>query len=128
MDIASPLSGIFKYQKMETPSGLIQSLFEQIKELGLTTMELTRLKVLEAITKIVSSLVAKLIVVLVFFMFALILNVGLALYLGEILGKIYLGFFIVAAFDLIVGIVLHFFLKKWINTPVSDSIISEALQ
>lgn len=113
---------------METPSSLLQTLFEQIKDLGSTTYELTKLKALEAITKIVSKLVSKFIVVLVISMFVLILNFGLALYLGEILGKIYIGFFIVAAFDLIVGIVFHFFLHKWINKPVSDSIIYEALQ
>jgi hypothetical protein len=56
------------------------------------------------------------------------LNLGLAWYVGELLGKIYLGFFVVAAFDLIVGIVFYFFLHKWINKPVSDSIISQALQ
>lgn len=113
---------------METPSGLIKTLVEQIKELGLTTYELTKLKALDAITILVSSLVSKLIVLLVFSMFVLILNFGFALYLGEILGKIYLGFFIVAAFDLILGIVLHFFLHKWIDKPVSDSIVSQALQ
>jgi len=113
---------------METPSGLLQTLFEQVKDLGLTTYELTKLKALEAITMIVSSLVSKLIVVLVISMFVLLLNLGLALYLGEIFGKIYLGFFIVAAFDLIVGIVFYFFLHKWISKPVSDSIVSQALQ
>lgn len=113
---------------METPSGLLQTLFAQIKDYGLTTYELTRLKALEAITRIVAILVSKFIVVLVISMFVFTLNLGLALYLGEILGKIYLGFFVVAAFDLIVGIVLYFFLHKWINKPVSDSIISQAFQ
>lgn len=113
---------------METPSDLVKTLFEQIKDLGLTTYELTRLKALEAITMIVASLVSKFIVVLVISMFVLSLNFGLALYLGEILGKIYLGFFLVAGFDLIVGIVFYFFLHKWINKPVSDSIVSQALQ
>jgi hypothetical protein len=61
-------------------------------------------------------------------MFALVLNLGVALWLGELLGKSYYGFFIVAAFYLLAGLVLHFFLQRWIRKPISDLIITQALQ
>ena len=113
---------------METRSELFESLFEKIKALGLTTYELSKLRALDTFTVVMSSLVSRLIVILVFSMFVLILNIGMSLYLGEIFGKIYFGFFVVAVFDLVVGIVLHFYLHKWIRKPLSDSIISEVLQ
>jgi hypothetical protein len=63
-----------------------------------------------------------------FAMFALVLNIGVALWLGELLGKNYYGFFIVAAFYLFTGMVLHFFLHNWIKKPVSNLIITQVLQ
>jgi ABC-type transport system involved in cytochrome bd biosynthesis fused ATPase/permease subunit len=61
-------------------------------------------------------------------LFALVLNIGIALWLGELLGKNYYGFFIVAVFYLLSAIVLHFFLHNWIKKPVSNLIITQALQ
>jgi hypothetical protein len=113
---------------METPVGSIESLFEQVESYSKTTYELSKLKLLETITIVVTSMLPRLGVIIMLSLFALVLNIGIALYLGEILGKSYYGFFIVAGFYLIAGIVLHFFLHQWIKKPVSDLIIKQALQ
>jgi len=113
---------------MEPRSELFEVLFDKIKEFGLNTYELSKLKALDTFTVVASSLISRLIVILVFAMFVLILNIGLGLYLGEILGKVYYGFFVVSAIDLVAGIILHYYLHKWIRKPLSDSIISEVFQ
>jgi hypothetical protein len=113
---------------METPSGPIESLFEKAETYGKTTYELSKLKLLETSTVVVSSLLARLSVVIMLSMFALVLSVAVALFLGELLGKSYYGFLIVAAFYLLAGIVLHFFLHRWIKEPISEIIIKQALQ
>lgn len=113
---------------METPSGPIESLFEKVETYGKTTYELSKLKLLETSTVVVSSLLARLSVVIMLSMFALVLSVAVALFLGEVLGKSYYGFLIVAAFYLLAGIVLHFFLHRWIKEPISEIIIKQALQ
>ena len=113
---------------METSASLMESLFERIESYSKTTYELSKLKLLETTTQVVTSLVPRLSVIIVFSLFALVVNIGLALWLGELLGKSYYGFFIVAAFYLVAGILLHFFLHNWIKRPVSDSIIKQALQ
>ncbi|MFH0894209.1 MAG: hypothetical protein V2A54_07225 [Bacteroidota bacterium] len=113
---------------METPLSSIESLFEQVKAYGKTTFELSKLKLLESTTIIVPSLLARMVVIIVISLFALVLSIGIALLLGELLGKSYYGFFIVAAFYLIAVIVLHFFLHKWIKKPVSELIIKQALK
>ena len=77
---------------------------------------------------VVTSLVPRVSTIIVFLLFALVLNIGIALFLGELLGKSYWGFFIVAAFYFVVGMVMHFFLHRWIKKPLSDSIINQALQ
>jgi hypothetical protein len=113
---------------MESQATLMESLFARVEAYGKTTYELSKLKALETTTVILTSLVSKISVILIISMFALVLNIGIALFLGEILGKSYYGFFIIAAFYLIAGIVLHFFLHKWIRKPLSDLIITQALQ
>jgi len=113
---------------METPANLVESLFKRAEEYGKTTIELSRLKALETTTKVATSLVSRLSVIAVFSLFALVLNIGIALLLGELLGKTYYGFFIVAAFYLIAGILFFFFLHKWIKKPFGDLIIKQALQ
>jgi len=107
---------------------MFESLFEKAETFGKTTYELSKLKALETTTVVASSLVARLSVVLMLSIFTLVFNIGVALYLGDLLGKSYYGFFIVAAFYLIAGIVLHYFLHKWIKKPLADLIISQALQ
>ena len=112
---------------MESPANLLEALFERAEAYGKTTYELSKLKALEKTTHVSASLLSRLGVISVFSLFVILLNTGFALLLGELLGRSCYGFFIVAAFYLIVGIVLHFFLHNWIKKPVSDLIIKEAL-
>ncbi|MHB1197286.1 MAG: hypothetical protein ACYC0A_10640 [Lutibacter sp.] len=113
---------------METPKSLIELLFEKIEEYGITNYELTKLKLLKTVALVVPSLLSRIIVVFVIFTFILILSLGIALFLGEFLGKLYYGFFIIAIFYLVVGIVMHFYLHKWIKKPVADLIIKQVLK
>ncbi|HBB91919.1 MAG TPA: hypothetical protein DC042_09420 [Bacteroidales bacterium] len=113
---------------MENPESFIESLFEKIQAYIKTTIELTKLKLLEKVTGTASSVVATVSVVLVFALFFFVLTIGIALYLGELLGKSYYGFFIVSGFYLVLGILFHFFLHKWIKKPISDLIIKKTLK
>jgi hypothetical protein len=109
---------------MESPKDAVASLIEQAEEYGKTTFELYRLKLVDSVTELVSVVTSKLSVLIVLLVFVLMLSVGLALFLGEVLGKTYYGFFIVSGFYLLVGIVLHVFMDKWIRAPISESILN----
>jgi len=113
---------------MKTSESLVELLFERLEAYGKTTFELSKLKLIKTTSAILPSLISRIIVVLVISMFALIFSVGIALLLGESLNNLYYGFFIVAAFYLVIGIVLHFYLHKWIKKPISDSIIKQLFQ
>lgn len=113
---------------MNYPDSLIESLFEKVEAYGKTTYELSKLKLLKTTIIVVPSLISRLVVILIITLFTLVFNLGIALLLGELLGKLYYGFFIVAAFYLIAGIILHFFLHHWIKKPISNLIIKQALQ
>lgn len=113
---------------MQNTANSIESLFERVEAYGKTTIELSKLKALEATTRVVAALTARLTVVLFISLFLLVMNLGIALWLGDILGKIYYGFFIVGGFYLVTGIILHFCLHKWIKGPLTRLIIKQVLQ
>jgi hypothetical protein len=113
---------------MLKPAILIESLLESAEAYGNTTVELSKLRLLQTSTNVVPTLMARLGVIIMISLFVLILSVGIALYLGDLLGKSYYGFFIVAFMYLITGIIFHFFLHQWIKKPISELIINQSLQ
>ncbi len=115
---------------METvsPTLQIETLYEKSEQYAKTAIQLAKLKSLDTSTIVVTEMISRLSVIVVMSLFVLVLNIGIAIYLGEVLGKIYYGFFIIAGFYLLCGIMLHLFLQKWIQKPLSDFIIKKVLQ
>jgi hypothetical protein len=113
---------------MEENAKLLETLLERATEYGQTSIELVKLKTLDKTTDIVSSFIPLSVVILLIVSFLLFLNVGIAFWLGEILGKTFYGFFIVAAFYFLTGILIHFFLHKWIKKLVGDYFIKSLLK
>lgn len=113
---------------METPAHGFETLFEKAELYGKTSLELTKLKSLETTTTVAAIVLSRLAVIIILTIFVLFVNIGVALLLGDLLGRYYYGFLIVSGFYLITGIVLHFFLYKWIKRPLSNFIITQVLQ
>jgi len=113
---------------MEDNTKLIESLLERTAEFGKVSFELVKLKALDKTSDAVSSLIPHSVVVVLVAVFMLFLNLGLAFWLGEILGRTFYGFFVVAAFYGIAGFVLHFFMHKWLKKTVSNFIIKNVLK
>ena len=112
---------------MQTQPGPIDLLVEKAEQYGKTSIELYRLKAIAQSADILSSLVAKLAMYVFFTLFFLILNIGVALWIGTMLHAAYLGFFIVAGFYLLGGILLYIFRGKWIKDPIHSAIVTQAL-
>jgi len=113
---------------MEDNAKLIESILERATEYGKTTFELTKLKALDKTTDVVSSIFPVSIVFVIIVLFMFLLNFGLAFWLGAILGKIYYGFFWVAAFYGILGIVIHLFMHKWLKKVAGNFFINHVLK
>ena len=75
---------------MEDNAKLIESLLERAAEYGKTSFELVKLKALDKTSDVVSSFIPHSVVFVLIASFMLFLNLGLAFWLGEILGKTYL--------------------------------------
>ena len=113
---------------MEENVNLIEELLERVTEYGKTSYELIKLKALDKTSDVVSSFIPQSIVFVIIAVFMIFFNLGLAFWLGDILGKTYYGFFIIAAFYAITGIVIHFFMHKWIKRAVCNFIIKLLLK
>ena len=113
---------------MEENTRLLESLLERATEYGKTSFELVKLKTIDKTTDVVSSMVPHSVVFVLIASFLLFLNLGIALWLGELLGKIFYGFFVVAAFYILTGIVIHFFMHNWIKRLVGNYFIKRMLK
>ena len=112
---------------MEDNINLIESLLERITEYGKTSYELVKLNVVDKTSDAVSSLLAHTIVKGVIVCFVLFINLGIAFLVGDLLGKIYYGFFAVAAFYGFVAFILHFFMRKWMKRVFYDYFVRQML-
>lgn len=114
-------------QPAENKIMFMEPLFARAEEFGKTSLELIKLKAVDKTADVASTLISRGAVVLILSMFTIIVNVGIALWLGDILGKSYYGFFCVAAFYGVIGIIVYFFAHNSIKRSVSDSIITQML-
>ncbi len=113
---------------MEDYAKLIESMVEKVTEYGKTSFELAKLQALDKTSDVVSSLLSHWIVLFLTVTFLIFLNVGVALWLGEILGMIYYGFFVVAAFYGLTGLIMHFFMHKWLKRMFGNTFIKQVLK
>lgn len=113
---------------MEDNAKLIESLLVNVTDYGKTSFELVKLKALDKTTDVVASCIPLSAAVVIITSFLLFSGLGLAFWLGEILGKIYFGFFSVAAFYMIAGSILYFLMKNWVKKVACNYIIRQALK
>ncbi len=103
-------------------------LLEKAGEYAETQLLLLKYKAVDTGAEVVSSLVTRLAVVILVATFLLILNIGIALWIGHLLGFTYYGFFIVAAFYALVALLVYSFRHQWIKEPINDLIIRKILK
>ena len=107
---------------------LIESLLERTIEYGKTSFELVKLKTLDKTSDVVSSFIPHSVVFFLIASLLFFLNLGLAFWLGDIMGNNSYGFFVVAAFYGVLGIVIHFFMHDWLKKKICNYIIKQVLK
>lgn len=113
---------------MEEKTKLFESLLEKAADYGKTTVELVKLKVLDISSDVISSFIPISIAIMLFASFLLFLSLAMSFWLGEIVGNIYYGFFIVAGFYCFLAIIFHLFMYRGIKRIVGDRIIKKVLK
>jgi hypothetical protein len=113
---------------MEDTVKMFESLFERVVDYSKTSYELAKLKTLDKASDVVSSFVPHAIALILLATFMLFLNLGIALWIGDILENAFYGFFIIAGFYLLIGLIVHFFLNKWLKKRIYNYIIKLMLK
>jgi len=113
---------------MEDNTKLIESLLERVTDYGKTSYELVKLKVVDKTTDGLSSFLPNTVIGVIVCNFLLFVNLGLAIWLGKILGELFYGFFIVAAFYAFVAFFMHLFMRKWLKRILYDYMIKQLLK
>ena len=94
---------------MENQISLVEVLFERTGNYAKNSVELYKLKAINKSADVISSLAVRIAVISVITLFFIIVNIGLALWIGESLGKDYYGFFTIAGFYAVIGLILFAF-------------------
>ncbi len=112
---------------MENAVKNIEMLYEQVKDYSNTTIELYKLTAVDKTAEVASSFSFRIAFLLIAAFFTLFFNIGLSLYIGELLNSNAAGFFIISLFYLVFALLLYIFRQSWIKTPISNLIIKELL-
>lgn len=112
---------------MENQTNSLEALFEKTGDYLETRMELLKLQAVNTTSDVTSSIASRFAIALIVSLIVLILNIGIAIWVGDMLGKMHYGFFLVSGFYIILAALLYAFRSKWIKKPLNDMLIKKML-
>ena len=98
---------------------------KELKDYISLRLQITQLKYSSKTSLVTSSVLTYMLISMVVFFFVLVLTIGIALWMGNLLGEWYLGFLIMAGIYLLIGLVIFTFRNRWIRIPLNNLIIKE---
>lgn len=111
--------------RYETGAPSIKALIAQTKAYVTTNIELLKLKFIDKASSATSSIISFIAIALIMFITIILLIVGVALWLGRLLGAYHYGFFITGGLLIIVIILLYKFKDRLLKKPVANSLIEK---
>lgn len=108
---------------MKTKIKTIEVLFEKTETYSKSSVEVFTNNALNKVAELISNIAASILKTILLSLFLLFTNLGIAFWIGEYIGKIYYGFFIVGLFYLISILLVKYFQNKWVITPIKKYIL-----
>ena len=90
--------------------------------------KLWKLRTIEHAAEIYSSLISRLVFVAIYSIVALFAMIGAALWIGEKLGRVWLGFFVIGGIFLVAGLLIYAFRRSWLDIPTSNAFIKKLIK
>lgn len=103
---------------------LVEMLLEKLEQYGKTNFELYKLRAIDKSTDVFASITTRTVLFSLIALFFLFLTLGLSLYLGDLLGKTYYGFFAMAGIYSII-IILFLIVKKPLEEVFNNYLINQ---
>lgn len=110
---------------MKDKAMIVEQLFGKVESYVKTTLELYRLKAIDKITDVFATIASSIIIGVIIALCFILLSVGLALYLGSILGKNYYGFFALAGVYGVIAVLMVVNKRKWIEIHLNNFLIKQ---
>ena len=114
-------------ERMESKIDLLEPLIERAENYAKSSFELYKLRTVHKSATIISTVYLRGIVIFLFSIFFITASIGVSLWLGDVLGKSYYGFFCVAGFYAISGMIVSIFMGNSIKNRVTNSVITKIL-
>ena len=104
---------------------IVEMLIEKIEDYAKTSAELYKLKAIDKGTDVFTSIISRVFIISIIALFFLLVTIGLSLYLGDLLGKDYYGFFAVAGGYFVIAALLYLFRTSILEGPLNDFIVRQ---
>lgn len=111
----------------EKAGAAIEELIKQAKEYFNTQLELFKLRAIKTLSEIFSSVVIALSFILIGTLVLILVSIGLSIYIGQLAGSFFAGFFIVSGIYLLIGIILIIFRRRLLKRPLRNWLIKSLL-
>jgi uncharacterized membrane protein YccC len=111
----------------EKPENTIP-LVDDMEQFVKTNVELYSLRATGIITRVVSSLLTSLVIWALGFIVLFMLGMGLALWIGHLIGNMYSGFLILAAAFTLIAIIAYYNRYTMIRKPLMNGMIEQILK
>ncbi len=113
---------------MDSHHSIVETIFKKIEVLTINQTEIIKLKMYSKSIDLATFFIMKTITIAVIGLFLLFLNIGISLWLGDLLGKSYYGFLVVALFYAFIAIFIHGVIYKSIQMQISNVFVTKILQ
>lgn len=112
---------------MKNSTNSLNILLEKTGDYLETRMELLRLQAVSTTSDVTSSLLASFLILFFASITFLLLNIGVAMWIGDVTGKMHYGFFIVSGFYILLLLLFITLRKKLIKKPLHDMLVKKML-
>lgn len=113
---------------MESTIDQVGGLVNKLKEIAETNVEILKLEAAKKISLTLSSVITMMAIGLLLLLIIIIGSIGLSILIGNQVGHLSYGFFIVCAFYLLIGLLLLLFRKNILSDPIRNIIIDKIIQ
>ena len=103
---------------------MLKDLMDRAEQFAKTNIQLYRLKAIDKVTEVFSSVAAGVVILIIVTFLCIILSIGASIWLGEVLGKMYYGFFAVAGFYAVLAIMCVLLKKKVLEVLFNNFIVN----
>lgn len=108
---------------MKETQRLLDELIAKAEDFGYSSLALAKLKSIRVVANTSGKVGVHFAIWAVIVLFFLMLSIGVSLWLGELWGHMYLGFFAVAGFYLLLAIVLRIFKGPLVQRPIENFVV-----